>query len=229
MWIFILWQLCEERWKHFCCAHAGAAKISRTKITHISLIKFLPSQNKSGKLTLRLEIQQHISSLKKINAHKPIQNCAQKGTKRKVICNTPNPECIFSVKLFNQSLVQEQYVPLSFRSMQNTRKKSDRKACRTRQPCSCLVSEREREKKREREKERETRGAGPTRRSSSQLHSREVTMASDKQSTIDHFSLRRRLGAGGRGRRETTEPTAFPPLSSHATISYPFLSFSFLL
>lgn len=75
----------------------------------------------------------------------------------------------------------------------------------------------ERRKERERE-ERETRGAGPTRRSSSQLHSREVTMASDKQSTIDHFSPRRRLGAGGRGRRETTEPTAFPPLSSHATI-----------
>lgn len=57
------------------------------------------------------------------------------------------------------------------------------------------------ERRREREKERDTRGAGPTRRSSSQLHSREVTMASDKQSTIDHFSPRRRLGAGGSGGR----------------------------
>ena len=58
-----------------------------------------------------------------------------------------------------------------------------------------LQRERERERgrgrERERERERETQGAGPTRCSSSQLHSREVTMASDKQSTIDHSSPRR--------------------------------------
>lgn len=56
---------------------------------------------------------------------------------------------------------------------------------------SCLkgicTNERERERGREREEEK-TLGAGPTRCSSSQLHFREVTMASDKQSTIDHFS-----------------------------------------
>lgn len=117
-------------------------------------------------------------------------------------------------------------MPLSFRYMQNTRKKSDRKACRTRQPCSCLVH-REEEREGERERERETRGAGPTRWSSSQLHSREVTMASDKQSTIDHSSPRRRLGAGGSGRQETTEPTAHPSTILSRYILMP-LSLSFL-
>lgn len=106
-------------------------------------------------------------------------------------------------------------------------KKSDTKACRTRQPCSCLVSQRGRERRREGGRERETWGAGPTRWSSSQLHSREVTMASDKQSTIDHSSPRRRLGAGGSGRQETTEPTAYPSTILSRYIFTP-LSFSFL-
>jgi hypothetical protein len=81
--------------------------------------------------------------------------------------------------------------------MQNTERA--REVRWTRHPCSYLVSkgsvrtsERERESEAERGKEREeeekTLGAGPTRCSSSQLHFREVTMASDKQSTIDHFS-----------------------------------------
>lgn len=118
--------------------------------------QFPSNQDKSSQFPLRLEIQQRLPSLKRINAHKCVQNCAPKGTKHKAICNTLNPECIFTVKLFNQSLVQEQYVPLSFRYMQNTRKKkSDGEACRTRQPCSCLVSRRGRE---ERESGRERRG-----------------------------------------------------------------------
>lgn len=91
---------------------------------------------------------------------------------------------------------------------------------------SCFT-ERKRGKERESRRERETWGAGPTRWSSSQLHSREVTMASDKQSTIDHSSPRRRLGAGGSGRQETTEPTAYPSTILSRYILTP-LSFSFL-
>lgn len=58
-----------------------------------------------------------------------------------------------------------------------------------------LQREREGERGTERQREAETQGAGPTRCSSSQLHSREVTMASDKQSTIDHPSPRWRDAA----------------------------------
>lgn len=91
------------------------------------------------------------------------------------------------------------------REKKNERER-DKKAQRTRHPCSCLASKRERERGRERERERETQGAGPTRCSSSQLHSREVTMASDKQSTIDHSSPRRSPAleaAEGRAVRQT--------------------------
>lgn len=90
-----------------------------------------------------------------------------------------------------------------------------------------VLFHREEEREGERERERETWGAGPTRWSSSQLHSREVTMASDKQSTIDHSSPRRRLGAGGSGRQGTTEPTAYPSTILSRYILTP-LSFSFL-
>lgn len=196
------------------------------RFPHKHLTEFLPNQNKSSKLTLRLEIQQHVPSLKKINAHKCIQRCTQKGTKHKVICNILNPECIFIVKLFNQSLVQEQYVLLSFRYMQNTRKKAIERHVGQGNPAPVLFHTEE-EREGERGRERETRGAGPTRWSSSQLHSREVTMASDKQSTIDHSSPRRRLDAGGRGRQETTEPTAYPSTILSRYNLTP-LSFSFL-
>lgn len=96
---------------------------------------------------------------------------------------------------------REQCVPLSFRCMQNTTrlKKKEKeeeilkkKACWTRHLDSCF---------RERGRGRETQGAGPTQRRSSQLRSREVTTASDKQSAIDHSSPRRSTGSGRQSRQ----------------------------
>lgn len=106
--------------------------------------------------------------------------------------------------------------------MQNTtrlkkrRRRRDKKACWTRHLDSCF---------RERGRGRETQGAGPTQRRSSQLRSREVTTASDKQSAIDHSSPRRSPAAEGRAvrQREGSSPsTSVSLFSSDAAFWRPF-------
>lgn len=94
----------------------------------------------------------------------------------------------FAVKPLNQSAFHRTICGINIQmhaKHTHTKNESDKKPSWTRHPIS------EREGEGEGGKRGETQGAGPTCCGSSQLRSREVTMASDKQSAIDHPSLRR--------------------------------------